>query len=250
MLGTRVLVWLAIALGCTSAWAGSASLATGDYPPFVGFNLPDGGVTAAIVKAAFKDQGVETELAYLPWKRGFIETGHGQYVGTFPYLRTPEREVEFVYSQPIYSDQFRLFVRRDSDVENNWHKKTLCVPLGYDTTQIGTFTQAHAISIETPPAISNCFKMLDIGRVDAVWVSELVGAETVASTLGKNANVRRLDLVLVGAVDYFLIVSRKLPNAQAWVNRFNAGLKRIQSNGTYQRIVQRYNVTPRPGSNP
>ena len=46
-----------------------------------------------------------------------------------------------------------------------------------------------------------------------------------------------LNLNLVGDVGYYVIVSRQLPDAQRWVERFNAGLKHIKSNGTYQRIL-------------
>lgn len=225
-----------------AAAAESVKLATGEYVPFVSEKLPDGGVTAAIVTAAFKAQGIDVNNIYMPWKRGFVETSRGRYIGTFPYLRTTEREVDFLYSKPIYADQFRLFVRRDSDVDRNWSKRTICVPLGYDTTQIDAFTKEHQIRIETPAEIASCFKMLQTARVDAVWVSELVGAATITSTLGEGANVRMLDLILVGAVDYFLIVSRQLPNAQDWITRFDAGLKTIRADGTYQRIVQRYNI--------
>lgn len=243
-------VCLAIGFCCAGAWAESVALAAGDYPPFVGEKLPDGGVTAAIVKAAFKRQGVDTALAFRPWKRGFVETRQGRFVGTFPYLRTPEREVEFLYSRPIYTDQFRLFVRRDDTVESDWRNRRICVPLGYDTSQIAGFTQAHAIHIEVPPDVSHCFKMLNGGRVDAVWVSALVGAETIASTLGQGAKVRRLDLTLVGPVHYYLIVSRSLPNARAWVERFDQGLQQIHSDGTFQRIVKRYNIPVPTGSQP
>lgn len=241
-LWARAVFWLAPVLGGAAAWAESVSLAAGEYAPFVSDKLADGGVTAAIVTAAFKEQGVDATITYLPWKRGFVETGRGVHVGTFPYLRTPEREVDFLYSKPIYADQFRLFVRRDADTEHNWSKKTVCIPLGYDTTQISAFTTAHGIFIEQPTEIASCFKMLISSRVDAVWVSELVGVATIESIWRKDANIRMLDLILVGAVDYFLIVSRQLPNAPKWLERFDAGLKRIRDNGTFQRIVDRYRL--------
>lgn len=230
------------ARGATNA--GTVQLATGEYLPLVGEQLPQGGVTAAIVRAAFKTQGVDTEHVFLPWKRGLLETGGSKYLGTFPYLKTAEREVEFLYSQPIYADHFRLFARKDTQRPRDWYPKVLCIPLGYDTTQVQPFTQQHRIRLEHPPEIDHCFKMLQVGRVDAVWVSQLVGSETRHRLFGKNSDIEALNLKLnlVGSTDYFLILSRSHPDAQSWLQRFDAGLKRIKEDGTYQRILTRFKL--------
>lgn len=233
-----VVALLAWAIG--SAWGAPVELATGEYAPFVSERLPEGGVTAAIVREAFKAQGLEVNYSFIPWKRGFVETERSQFVGTFPYLKTPEREAEFLYSMPIYGDQFRLFVRQDTDTKRSWTHKKLCVPMGYDTSQINAFTREHRITIEQPSKISNCFKMLHGARVDAVWASELVAYETIQSVLGRDAGIQASDLTLVRENEYFLIVSRKLPQAQMWIDRFNEGLKTIKENGAYRRIVTRF----------
>lgn len=229
-------------VGSASAWAGTVALATGEYPPFVSEQLPEGGVTAVIVRAAFKTQGFDTQYAFLPWKRGMLETASSKFAGTFPYLKTPERETEFLYSRPIYADRFRMFVRKTAGLPVRWNQKLLCIPLGYDTTQVQSFVQEHQMRLAQPPEINHCFKMLQVGRVDAVWVSQLVGWATRNQLFGKNSGIEAMDLNLVGSTDYFLIVSRKYPDAQSWLDRFNAGLKRIKDDGTYQRIVTRFHA--------
>lgn len=237
----RLITGLALASGM--AQAETAKLTTGEYAPFVTQQQPEDGVTAAIVSAAFKTQGITVIRDFLPWKRGYADAERGKYVGTFPYLKTDERESAFLYSDPIYADHFRLFVRKEDDKVRTWAHKSLCIPLGYDTTQIQKFTTENSIILEQPPEISNCFNMLDRGRVDAVWVSQLVGMDTAKSLFGSNSRIYPLDTSLVGGTHYYFIVSRQLPEAQKWLLRFNTGLKVIKKDGTYQQIVNRFGAS-------
>lgn len=235
-------VWLvSIALmGLTATYGQTASIATGEYSPFVAQRLPQHGVTAAIVTAAFKAQGTAVTYDFLPWKRGYHQTLLGSYVASFPYLKTQEREELFLYSDPIYTDRFRLFVRKSQREQRDWVGKRVCIPLGYDTTQIQVFSSANAIALERPTEIGNCFQMLERERVDAVWVSELVAADTVRALFGLSAQTYALDIDLVVENHYYLIVSKTLPDAGAWVSRFNAGLKQIRDNGSYKKIAKQF----------
>lgn len=229
-------------LALQPGWAAAepAKVAAGEYSPFVTKQLPEDGVTAAIVTAALKTQGVEVTYDFLPWKRGLHETGLAKYLGTFPYLKTAEREVDFLYSEPIFTDLFRLFVRKSDGKERNWNEKSICIPLGYDTTQIQSFTTEHKIILERPSEIANCFNMLNAGRVEAVWVSELVGFDTAKTLFGRSSGIYPLEMNLVGSTKYYFIISRKWPDSEKWLARFNTGLKLIQKNGTYKQILARF----------
>ena len=237
-------MWLAVLVCCcgcsVQARSQTIAVAAGEYAPFVGQKQSQYGVTAAIVTAAFKSQGVRVQYDFLPWKRGYHETQLGRYAATFPYLKTPDRESLFLYSEPIYTDRFRLFVRKSQKGQTDWTKKRLCIPLGYDTTQIQGFTSANGVTLERPPEISNCFQMLVHERADAIWVSELVAADTVRTLFGPAAQTHALNIHVGNENHYYLIVSKTLPGADAWVSKFNAGLKQIRANGSYQKIVEQF----------
>lgn len=241
-LGKAPRLWLAL----LAFWvfvpvqAQTIAIAAGEYSPFVAQQLPQYGVTAAIVTAAFKSQGIQVRYDFLPWKRGYHETQVGRYVATFPYLKTPEREHLFLYSDPIYTDRFRLFVRKSQLRQTEWTKKRLCIPLGYDTTQIESFTSANEVTLERPSEIGNCFQMLERERVDAIWVSELVAADTVRALFGPAAQTSALNIHIGDENHYYLIVSKALPGADAWMSKFNAGLKQIRGNGSYKKIVEQF----------
>lgn len=239
-LAVGVLIFVGIVTD--SSGAETAQVAAGEYAPFVSEKLPQNGVTSAIVTAAFNSQKVDVKYAFLPWKRGYLNTGRGDYVGTFPYLKTAEREADFIYSEPIFTDRFRMFVNNKDAKKIDWNGSTICVPIGYDTTQIEGFTSANKIFIEKPPEITNCFNMLAAGRVSMVWASELVGKDTAKNLFHGKANVTALDLGLVSENKYYFIVSKSLPNAANWISRFDDGLKTIQKNGTLQKILTQFSV--------
>ena len=222
--------------------AQTPTLAIGEYSPFVAQQLPEYGVTAAIVSAAFNAQGIDVQYDFLPWKRGYTQTLNGKYVGTFPYLKTPERESSFLYSEPIFTDRFRLFVLQPQQNQSNWYNKRVCIPLGYDTTQIQAFTSANQITFEQPPDIANCFKMLKRNRVDAVWVSELVAADTNRELFGADAKTYPCNVNLLDESKYYFIVSKTLSQANQWMSRFDEGLKKIRKNGRYAEILRRFGM--------
>lgn len=223
------------------AMAQTVTIATGDYAPFVAGNLPSGGVTAEIVSASFKAQGLTASYEYMPWRRGYEEARHGTYAGTFPYLRTADREALFLYSEPIISDRLRLFTRRQDLNNKDWAGKTLCVPNGYDVSAVQDFIVRNRLTLERPSEMSNCFKMLDAGRVALIWSSEAVADSIIkASFESGTPRFATLSYAMPSDENYFFIVSKSRPDASELMSRFNAGLQAIKSDGAYARILKRH----------
>jgi polar amino acid transport system substrate-binding protein len=90
-----------------------AIIATGEYPPFSGEQLKDNGIAAAIVSRAMKEIGYESELKFMPWPlatQSTEESGTNQGVrAAFPYVKSPEREREFYFSDPILTVETSIF---------------------------------------------------------------------------------------------------------------------------------------------
>lgn len=234
-------VWLAPTQPA-QAQAGTVALVTGEYPPFTSEEAPAMGLLSEVVSAAFKAQGFETTLRFMPWQRGYTETRNGMHMATFPYVKNEERQRDFLYSQPLYPDVVRLFVREDAEPAIDWSDKSICVPLGYNLARVGPFMEERQARMERPPEMLNCFQMLQRGRVFAVWSSETV-AEFVTRGLRKEGlRIKPLSLGLEYPVELYLIMSRQLPQARQWLERFNTGLGRIQKNGAYAQILVRHGM--------
>lgn len=80
------------------------SLATLEWPPYTGSELPQGGATTAVARQALAAIGLETDVYYVPWRRAIAmaqNTTKG-VVAYFPGYHC--RHVEgFIASEPIGS---------------------------------------------------------------------------------------------------------------------------------------------------
>ncbi len=131
----RPLLGLALLLACwTPGWAEEIRLVTGEFAPYSGENLPNGGMTTELVSGIFDRLGYSVSVAYLPWKRGYQGTRDGKFSATFPYSFNSERASEMLYSAPLRSSPVYLFVHVEAPLSKaapeNLQGLRLCTALG------------------------------------------------------------------------------------------------------------------------
>lgn len=239
-----VLALLASALFTVPAVAEPVRLVTGDdLPPYTGQSLPQYGMLTEIVLRAFDVAGVKTSLHWAPWKRGYEMTKIGEYDATFPYARKPEREKEYLYSDLVYGGVRAVYARPGSriDPERNesFHGKTYCAPAGFIIyPRMEELLNQGRITIQRPFTLTACARMMALGRVDFFITDSVAGDEVL-----RQANVGSAAVRLEKPFDraeFYLIVPRNRPGAQALVADFNTGLKRVKASGEYTAIVRKH----------
>lgn len=227
--------------------AESIKLATGNgYHPYSDEALPGGGLTTSIIARAFAQAGLEADIAFLPWKRGLLATKAGQFLGTFPYVRTPEREVDFLFSDPVVFIEEKIFVQNDSTLTyekmEDLHNLDFCMAAGYAISKpLVPLEEASLLRRFTPQDIENCFKMVFFGRVDFVSMNELSGWSTAQRALepAQLAQIRTLDKPLVRDALH-LMVPKGDEEGKALLKRFNEALGILRQQGILDGIVEEY----------
>src|SRR4249919_3047563 len=73
-------------------------LATLEWEPYIGTKMPDQGYAAALVRAAFAEQGVAVTIEFYPWARALHLARTGAVDGLMPEYFNPSRKSEFEYS--------------------------------------------------------------------------------------------------------------------------------------------------------
>ncbi len=81
----------------------------GEWPPYLGANLPGQGIAAQLIRDIFADAGYQVSFHFLPWPRAYRETLHGQYAATAIWMYAPERAIDFYYSAAVLEEEFVLF---------------------------------------------------------------------------------------------------------------------------------------------
>ena len=234
---------LYIFAACFSARAETIALTTGqDDPPFTDSTRPDGGIATRLVLDVFRAMGVQTRLDWLPWRRGYSLTKSGAYRASFPYLKTAERDRDFLYSDTIFSDFSYLWTRADDAIGHDdlarFKGRTICVPLGYHSPLLdllGEMIDREDVKLERPDTPERCVQMLVAGRVDALSGQK---AEIAASihTLGLAGKIVH-DPTPLARLDFHVIFSRI--GAGDLPDRFNAALRRMKDDGRYAALMAR-----------
>ncbi|NDV24401.1 hypothetical protein [Desulfovibrio sp. JC022] len=61
------------------------TIATGEWPPYTGRNLPANGLCAEIVTEAFRVEGVKCRYKFYPWKRVLYMIKSGMAICSVPW---------------------------------------------------------------------------------------------------------------------------------------------------------------------
>lgn len=210
-----------------------------EYAPYVTSLMPNGGYDTQLVREIFTEQGYKIEFDILPWTRGYAETATGAYIGTFPYVKTVEREKEFLYSTPIHINRVTAFRRKGETLSGHPFQGSVCVPLGYARAvlDIGKVEFNSELS-PSAPDLATCFRMLINYRVDVVPIDFYVGHNAIRGLRPEEQSQVDLESKVIGEVPEHFIVSKIHPDAQKWIDMFNRALEKKRESGRYDEIYQ------------
>ncbi len=247
----RAVLLAGLLASCLSQAAPLRLVSGEEYAPYVGRELPGGGMLTEVVLAALAQVDYQTSLAWQPWKRGYQATLKGSYDATFPYLQSAEREADFLYSEPLYNVSQRIFTRQGQMIEpdrlENFSGKRLCYPLGWLTPAIlKPLLDSHRLSRHEPPDLTTCAKLIALDRDDLFIADALLGQQAIRLS-GIAATQFEVSQSELNSYGLHLIVPRSHPQGAQLITNFNRGLQQLMASGEYQRIVDAHRSRNSPG---
>lgn len=241
----RYTLWM---IGALAAWllaspvsAETIQLTSGtDYAPYVDPTLPMGGVVSEIVQQAFAAQGIDSNVEFLPWKRGYEAVKEGRFAATYPYVSTPDRRTEMLYSDPIYAVPSLLVFRKGHERPFSGPQSlkglTMCDPLGFALpASLAPAIRAGDIKVERPMQLQLCAQMMARDRVDFLLASPCTYKYVVEPAVEMETV---LGHEIVEANPLFLLMPRDNPHAADLIASFNKGLAQLKASGEWTRIVE------------
>lgn len=232
-----LIIWALVSL---DVYALPVKLATGEYAPYAGEHIPNKGISSMVVKAVFKEMKQDYSLEFMPWKRVMLGLENGSVVGSYPWNVNTERLKKNYFSMPINEYRMIVFSKRGTDypTAKSLTGKTLCMPAGWDQSTTKDIVSKAKMQVVSPANAESCFNMLALGRVDVVFMNQLVGKSIVEKIFGKYSPlVSNERPYLNKVVELHFIVSKNYPNAKKIIEDFNRGLGKIKSNGVYHSIL-------------
>jgi len=247
-----ILLLSACVLGMASIGRAEPTLVivTGEIPPTISAQ-PDKSFLTAMFQAVGQEMGVKFVFKFLPWKRCEQNVEDLEAWGAIPYVRTPERETRYDFSDRLYNSASKLF-GYSSDGTKNKLSYTDLSELKHST--IGgvrgywyeaLFHEA-GIELELVTNEEQNVRKLQVGRIDFAPFDETAGWYMINKLFPEEREkFFTLDKPL-SVKDCFLMTSKQYPNTQHLLTQFNAALKTIKDKGIFQELVEKYGVACTP----
>ncbi len=187
------------------------------------------------------------EFRFMPWKRCELSLENNEAWGAIPFVRTPERENKFYFSEPLFTREGRFFYYNPKGMRkqiifnelSDLKKYRIGGVRGYYYTD--DFQNAGLRVVYVASDEQN-FIMLKMQRVDLIPADEAVGLYIIHKLFPQEIqNFFTLAKPLDKSSDY-LISSKHYPDALDLLNRFNMALIKIKKNGKYQEILDKYGM--------
>ena len=217
------------------------TFAIGEYPPYTSARNPEAKVLEILVTAAFKLQSINVEYKHYPWRRSIALARNGDVDGTFPWLKTSDRQRDFYFSnQEIYRDQGVYWHLRstpfDWSTPEDLRNYTFGVTVGY--TRSREFYKKLGIKAYTEVSEELNFKKLLAGRIDVYRTSRLVGTYLVDSLFDAESRSRFVFHPKFADDAYFFILfSKKTDRGKRLEREFSIGLEKLKASGKYREII-------------
>lgn len=199
------------------------------------------GFAVELVRAAWSAAGVDVELVPLPYARCMREVESGKLAGCFDTLRDARTEDKYLWHKyHLFRARIGIYGRSDGPADpvnvQALRGKRVGVTNGYD---YGTaFDGDPAMLRDVAASDLTSLRKLVAGRVDYALVYDRVATEIAANnpTLGRSFRLRGVLL----EPSLYLSFSKKYPNVEPLIAKFDAGLDAIRKNGEYARIEARW----------
>ncbi len=85
-------------------------ISSGEWPPFIGSDLPNYGFVGDIITRAFAEECYKVKFEFLPWARAYAETKRGKYDATAIWMHSAEREVDFFIACLLVKKNLSSFI--------------------------------------------------------------------------------------------------------------------------------------------
>lgn len=247
---TRFLLALLFLVGATAAAqtpAGRIRLASLEWAPYVGANLPQQGYAADVVRSACARSGYSVEIDFLPWARAVIEALRGNYDGLMPEYFDHSREGSFVYSAPFPGGPVGLYRRRDRAIDfrtdprrnmNQALRELIGLRIGVVRDYLNTadFDRADFLTKVEAASDEANLDQLVAGRVDLI-----VADREVANYLLRTSRTDAADALVpieppLENKSLYVAWSRRAPQADAMRAACDAGLAAMRADGSLAKL--------------
>lgn len=216
----------------------SIEISTGEWPPFLGEDLPEQGVIARLIRDIFAQENISVQFTFLPWSRAMHDTVNGKYAATAIWMFQDDRAKNFLYSQAVLDEKFVFFHLKS--VPFYWQALTDLQGMlvggvsGYSYgPEFDTAVKNYVIGLDSVGSGEQNFRRLALGRVDVVAEEISVGYHMLRQRLPEIADLITHHPQPLLINQSFLLFPKAQPHSAALNELFNRTLADFRVTGRY-----------------
>ncbi len=220
----------------------SVSVVVERWPPYVDPDNPTGGLCLELIRASFHTQGYQIIMIYLPWARGLRNVKEGVYDILPDVWYSDERSEYFLFSNPYLSNKVKFISNR----EDAFNYRGIDSLTGKTVGTIRDFAYSQeftdSVHFKKDPAnhlMGNILKLIN-NRVDLVIEDEIVAKTVIGSDRPELLDQLYFSDTSFLEKDLYIATGYNNPRHKEIIEKFNIGLDIIKSNGTYDKIIEKY----------
>jgi ABC-type amino acid transport substrate-binding protein len=228
----------------------SVALATTEWAPYIGQDLPEHGYVHVLVTRAFALSGYDAQIRFYPWARALLLAREGKVAGLMPEYYDASRTNEFAYSDAFPGGSVGFYARRD---------RQLKIPPSLATKPAAALQMLkhlrfgvvrgylNAPAFDTAPGLmreaarddlTNLRKLYH-GRVDAIVIDKHVAEHLLRTAVPEFAGELEYLEPALAQHSLYVAFSRTAPDHEALRRAFNKGLEQLELSGELAAIRRR-----------
>ena len=238
---TKLLLFATLLINSLSGFAAEElQVATSEWVPYVGKDLPNQGLAMDIVTSALKRAGYKPAVIIQAWNR----TLEGADIGVYDLIAaawySKEREKSFIYSKPYIYNEIKLLKNASSNFKFNsvadLQGKTVGVLNNYAYGK--EFDNARGI-LRAPGihVLQNITRVLN-GEIELTLDDQRVLEYEIKNNISLNQENLVFIPKSVSKNGLYIAVSRLNPKHKEIVQAFNKAIVAMRKDGTYDRILK------------
>ncbi|MCP4470835.1 MAG: transporter substrate-binding domain-containing protein [Gammaproteobacteria bacterium] len=224
------------------AMARDVTMLTLNWAPHYGEELPEQGLTTALVKAAFEAGGHDAGIQFVPWSRALKEVEEGKADVVMGAYYNDERTEKYIYSDVIYHLNVGLIARpglSKTRYESLRELRDFSIGVSRGFANSEEFDAAQYLNkdVASTPVLN--IRKLYRGRIDmAVMNFDLFRYEAkkaghcISSVTFMDPPLKEHGL--------YVMASRNIPDGEKLMQDFNTGLAALHDSGKFDRILNRF----------
>ena len=235
----RTLLLCCLTMSSLTVSASPLNVATSDWVPYVGKDLPEQGLAIDIVTTALKRAGYQPAVTIQTWSR----TLEGVDVGVFDLIaaawHSPDREKHYAFSKPYLFNEIKLVKRADSTFKFNsladLNDRLIGIIPGY--AYGNEIDEAQGLlRVPGTHVLQNMLRVLN-GDIELTLDDERVLKHEIRHNMSANQDKLILLPKAVSRNGLHIAVSKQNPRHNEIVRAFDKAILDMKNDGEFDRLV-------------